>query len=156
MALKIDATWSQPIGLTDASSENLIYGSDLSDTPTGPGVYVFARIHGNSISPLYIGQAANIKSRLEQQFNNVRLMMGLKQAASGKRVLLVAEVHLKPGQRRDKVLDVLESSLIGHALATGATLLNKAGTKTPAHEIDFRGNVTSRKVAPRRMRVRSR
>src|SRR5437773_3425562 len=116
MVLKISASWSQPIELQDASSENLIYSCDLSTTPSAPGIYVFARVHGDSISPLYVGQAANVKSRLEQQFNNVRLMMGISRATTGKRILLVAEVHLKPGQQRDKVLDVFESTLIGHPL----------------------------------------
>ncbi|MDH5179513.1 MAG: GIY-YIG nuclease family protein [Gammaproteobacteria bacterium] len=156
MALNIEATWSKAIDLTDGSKKNLIYSiADINIVPNKPGIYVFARKHGNSFSPIYIGQADNLKSRIEQQFNHVPLMMSIKNAQQGKRILLFCEANLKKGQDRKKVLNLIENALIDHALSEGCELVNKQGTKRPAHSISFTGNRASEAIAPRKMLVKS-
>jgi hypothetical protein len=85
---------------------------------------------------------------LEGQFNNLRLMMAIKKAHAGRRILLVARLKLKRGQRMSKVLDVVESALIKHSLAQGHDLLNQQGTKTRVHAIRSKGNNSSRQIAP--------
>lgn len=113
-----------------------------------PGVYVFARKHGRSIAPLYIGQARKLRSRIEGQLNNLRLMVGVKNAQAGRRILLVGRLTLHRGQRKKKVMDIVESALIKRALAEGHDLLNQQGTKTKVHIIRSKGNSSSRQIAP--------
>lgn len=156
--MRIEVKWSRPLPLRDGSAELLTYTcDDLDPSLDEPGVYIFARRHGDSVSPLYIGQASRLKQRVEQQFaNNTRLMNGLKQAGAGQRILLLGRVQFKRGQQLKQVLNVLESALIQHALTEGHELLNKQGTKTPVHTISFQGNRTSRCIAPLHVNVRMR
>jgi hypothetical protein len=157
MALSINCCWSDPISLKDGTRKNLIYYIDeIDDIPDKPGIYIFARSHGNSVSPIYIGQADKLKTRIEHQFNNVKLMMGVRNAARAIRILIYCEARISKGQNRKKVLAILENALIDHALSEGHELLNKQGTKKPTHKIEFKGNRTSEKIAPRNMYVKSR
>ncbi len=152
--MKIDLKWERPFRLKDGSRLNLIYScTGLDRIRSKPGVYVFARRFSKSVFPLYIGQALRLRGRIEQQFNNVKLMMGLKKARSGHRILLVARLSLHPGQQKKKVLDIIESALIKHALAQGHDLLNQQGTKTKVHTLKSKGNSSSRYVAPLTMLV---
>jgi hypothetical protein len=147
--VKIALTWERPLPLSDGSSWNQIYVCHgLGRVPSKPGVYVFARQFGNNVVPLYVGQASKLRSRIEEQFNNLRLMMGIKNAHAGRRILLVARLKLRRGQQMSKVLDIVEAALIKNALAQGHDLLNQQGTKTRVHVIKSQGNSSSRQVAP--------
>lgn len=117
------------------------------------GVYVFARSFGKLVVPLYIGQAKGLRSRITQQLNNASLMLTIQNADIGRRILLVARLKLHRGQQKKKVLDIVESSLIKHALAQGHDLLNKQGVKTKVHTIKSKGNHSSKQVAPLTMLV---
>jgi hypothetical protein len=152
--LKIDLKWDKPIRLRDGTNLNQIYAiRGLSGISDKAGVYIFARRFGQSIAPLYVGQASRLRNRIENQMNNVRLMMGVKNAQAGHRILLVARLKLHPGQQENKVLNIVESALIKHALAEGYELLNKQGVKASVHTIKSKGNTSSKKVAPLRMLV---
>lgn len=152
--MKIDLKWDNPIRLKDGSRHNQIYAvRGLDRISKKAGVYIFARTFGKFTEPLYVGQALKLRNRIEGQLNNVRLMMGVKNAQAGRRILLVAHLKLHPGQQKGKVLDIVESALIKHALADGCELLNKQGVKTKVHVIRSEGNTSSKKVAPLRMLV---
>jgi len=152
--LRIELKWEKPLRLKDGSSMNLVYRCvGLDRIPSKPGIYVFSRRYGKHVAPLYIGQALKLSARIEQQLNNVHLMMGLKHAQSGRRILLVAKLILHRGQRKKKVLEIVESALIKHALAEGHDLLNHQGTKTKVHTIKSKGNNSSRQIAPLTMLV---
>jgi hypothetical protein len=147
--MKIALKWEKPIRLRDGSTQNRIYFCRGTDKfPRKPGVYVFARKFGKNIFPLYVGQASRLKGRIEGQFNNLRLMVGIKNAPAGNRILLIARLYLKRGQQMNKVLDIVESALIKNALAQGHDLLNQQGTKTRVHVIRSVGNSSSRQIAP--------
>jgi len=153
--MNIRVVWQQPIPLKDGASRGFIYVvSDPKAIPERPGVYTFARRFGDTVSPLYIGQARNLKLRIDQQLNNVKLMMGIQNAQAGERIVLVGELSLQPGQQVPRVLDVVENALIELALVNEYELLNKQGTHTPFHSISFEGNTSSHHIAPARMRVR--
>lgn len=155
--MKIHVDWHRPIKLLDGSTESLIFRpSRTAIIPKAPGIYLFCRKHGTSVSPLYIGKAENLARRIEQQLNNLKLMVAIQRAASGDRILLIGQPKLLQGQRAMKVLRVLENSLIDHALSEGHELLNIQGTKTKVHYIENKGNRDSRKVAPLSMHARSR
>lgn len=147
--MKIALKWEKPLRLRDGSRHNQIYHcGSFERLPRKPGVYVFARKFGKNVAPLYVGQASRLKGRIEGQFNNLRLMMGIKNAPAGRRILFVARLYLKRGQQMGKVLDIVESALIKNALAQGHDLLNQQGTKTKVHVIRSKGNNLSRQVAP--------
>jgi hypothetical protein len=155
--LKIDLKWERPFRLKDGARFNLIYNcSGLNHVLSKPGLYIFARRYGRSIVPLYVGQALKLRGRIEQQFNNLKLMMAVKGARSGHRILLVGRLRLHPGQQKKKVLDIVESALIKHALAQGHDLINQHGTKTSVHTIRSKGNTSSKQIAPRTMLVERR
>lgn len=152
--MKIDLKWDKPIRLRDGARHNQLYHcGDLSRFPRKPGIYVFARRFGGKVYPLYIGQASKLRYRIDGQLNNLRLMMGIKGAPAGRRILLLAHLNLKRGQQMSKVLDTVESALIKHALVQGHDLLNQQGTKTSVHTIKSKGNGASRQVAPLTMYV---
>jgi hypothetical protein len=152
----VEVHWDHPIPLLDGSREHLIYTcEDLDALPDTPGVYVFARKHGSVVDPLYIGQARNVRTRIIQQFNNVRLMNGVRAAPSGARILLVGKPKLRGRQNVESVLDLVERALIQHALAEGHELLNYQGTHTRVDVVRSYGNRTSQKVAPLEMNVKA-
>lgn len=143
--------WDGPYDLRKAPREGLIYALDaLDDLDEAPGVYVFARVHGPRTVPLYIGQAGNVRKRIRQQLNNLKLMRGLENAPTGHRTLHVAWPQLRQGQQQAKVLAIVESALIATALSQGFGLVNVQGTKTLAHRIESRGNREAREWLPGR------
>jgi hypothetical protein len=147
--MKIDLKWDKPFRLKDGSKTNQIYCCAGLERLSGkPGVYIFARKFGKIVFPLYVGQAKSLRSRIEGQFNNLRLMVGIRNAQNGRRILLIGRLSLHPGQRKKKVLDIVESALIKRALAEGHDLLNQQGTKTKVHSIKSEGNSSSRQIAP--------
>lgn len=152
--MRIDLVWDKPLRLRDGLRSNLIYECrDLESVSDNPGVYVFARCFGDVVVSLYIGQALRLHARIEQQLNNVRLMMGLKRAPVGHRILLPGRLKMRQGQKPKKILDVVETALIKRALANGHDLLNRWGTKTKVHAIRSKGNTASRQVVPLMMLV---
>jgi hypothetical protein len=79
--------------------------------------------------------------------------MGIRSAQSGDRILLVGRLKLNKGQQMKKVLDIVESALIKHALSAGHEILNSQGAKTKVHVIRSTGNTSSRQVAHLTMNV---
>lgn len=153
--MNFNATWAQPIDLVDGTSLGLTYYvKEITQIPENPGAYVFARVHSGKVTPLYIGESANLRKRIDQHFKkNVRLMNSLKKAPSGKLVFLYCTIRTNSDKRRDAMLALLQKALIEHALSEGHQLLNLQLTKTPFHTISFTGNRSSEQVAPRLMYV---
>jgi hypothetical protein len=152
--MDIQLRWLEPLDLVDGKRDGLIYNIEDDDwdyIPDAPGVYVFARAHGNSIAPLYIGRATSLSDRIWQHLNNnLRLMRGLEDAATGYRVLLLAPVIARPGQRIARVLQIVEGALIRSALIEGYEILNVQGARTPVHTISSSGNRTATDWLPSR------
>lgn len=116
--LNFKATWSKPVNLIDGAAQNLTYFVEaIENIPESPGAYVFARVHGGRVVPLYIGETSNLYQRLCQHFkNNVKLMNSIKTAPTGKRVVIFCTIKTKSEKRRDSILAVLQKSLIEHTL----------------------------------------
>jgi hypothetical protein len=141
MILSIE--WSRPLQLRDGSRENLIYmakPATLDKIPELPGIYIFGRRYARNFEALYVGQATHIRGRVESQFNNLRLMQHLKNARSGKRIVLAGRFKAKPGQKLKKCLDLAELALIRHFLSEGHDLVNKQGIRLRGHEVQSTGN----------------
>jgi hypothetical protein len=141
--MDINVLWHKPIDLLDGSEQNLIYTvkeDDISRFEGLPGVYMFCRIYSDVLSPLYIGKALDLGSRIRQQFNTTKLMKAVENSPKGTKVLVVGEFKCKSGQNNDVCIKLVEKILIEHALAEGNDLVNLQGTKVPYHEIAFTGN----------------
>lgn len=133
--MKLRLEWLRPLMLADASEQNMIYSFDFSKLPDTAGVYVFGRRYGKQFEALYVGKAGGLRWRTKGQLNNLRLMQHLKNAKSGKRVLLAGRFISKGGQQEKKCLDILERALIRYFLSEGHDLVNKQGTRLRRHEI---------------------
>ncbi len=149
--MKIEIEWQEPLTLRDGSAEGLIFTCDLKQIPNEAGVYVFCRDHGETRSPIYIGKGLDLRRRVTQELNHVKLMNGVKNSGNGKKILLYAIVCTKKGQQIDKVLKVVEPSLINTALLEGFDIFNTQGTKTPVHTIKSSGRKTDHAPFPRVM-----
>jgi hypothetical protein len=152
--VKITIKWDKPLRLRDgAKFHQPYYCPKLDRISNKPGVYIFARTYGDLVTPLYVGQSSKLRKRIEHHFkHNVHLMMKLQGADNGHRFLFVGRLKLGRGQQEKKVLDIVESSLIKHALTQGHILFNMQGVKPRrVHTIKSRGNLLSKQVAPRTM-----
>jgi hypothetical protein len=147
--LNLQLEWLAPFDLIDGSRSNLIYDIEhLDQIPEKAGVYVFARVHGKAVAPLYIGRAENLQRRIGQQLNNVRLMRGIENAQAGYRTLHVARFIARPSQYAPRMIKTIEAALISTALVEGFELLNISGTKTLIHTITSSGNREARRWLP--------
>lgn len=135
MQLYVD--WLTPVPMR--SSDTLILTTDFAVLPQSPGVYIFCRKWGKQSEALYVGRAENIRSRVRQQTNNLKLMKHIANAAIGQRQIIAGCFLPKPGQPLTKCLDLIERALIRHFLSEGHNLVNKVGAKLWEHEIDSTG-----------------
>lgn len=140
-SMELDVFWHPPIDLREDHDDGLILTCELEKLPEEPGVYAFCRTFGDKIEPLYIGRAADLRSRIKGHFKgSVRLMNKIKDAKIGQKVVLAGEWRAKPGQSAHKALAIIESALIKYAIAEGHDLLNVVGARTPVHTINSSGN----------------
>ena len=137
--MKLQLEWTRPISLRSAAHSNLIYSVDENKLPSTAGIYVFGRRHGGAFEALYVGKANDIRKRLRGQFKNLPLMMHVKKAKNGKRVLMAGCFQPKPGQKSAKCLPIVERALIRYFLSEGHDLVNKQGTRLRRHEIVSNG-----------------
>lgn len=137
MKLKLD--WNKPVPLRSCS--NGYYQLDLEAVPSSPGIYIFARRWGKSYEALYIGRSQKLRGRVKGHLNSVKLMSHLKNAKTGKRVLIYGTPVTKQGQQQDKVLGSLEKAFIRHFLLEGHDIVNSQGTRIRNHEIESVGSI---------------
>jgi hypothetical protein len=118
----------------------LIYDFVHSSAPTDPGIYIFGRLHSKKFEALYVGKAKNLQSRTKGQLKNLKLMLHLKGAKTGTRVVLLGRFRAATGQQSDRCLPILEKALIRHFLSEGHDLVNIQGTQVKRHEISTVGS----------------
>jgi hypothetical protein len=156
MPLKIEATWFDRVELNLTGKRPPKYGcNEIDVVPKLPGAYAFFRIHGRINTCLYVGRSDNLRRRLKQHLNkSAELMDALYHAGTGMRVFVGCTVNLKKDSNKlDRVLKVLETSLINYAISEGQQLLNKRGTKRPSHEIRFSRSRFAERIVERQMIV---
>jgi hypothetical protein len=128
--------WGRPIALKDGSPQNLIYLPDPDRLPKAAGVYVFGRRRKNGgFEALYVGRANNIRGRVWDHRKNLPLMMHLKKAKDGQRVVRAGVFDARTGQKVKKCLPLIERALIRYFLSEGHDLVNKAGARLGRHEL---------------------
>jgi hypothetical protein len=91
--LNIDAVWAKPIKLKETGTSATYICPELTLFPEEPAVYIFGREFGDNVTPIYIGKALNLRQRMQQQFDSVKLMSRLKSAANGSRFLIYCLPH---------------------------------------------------------------
>jgi hypothetical protein len=153
--LRLQVEWGRPILLRKASGTGLLYDLSPESLPDDTGVYVLARRWGSSFEALYVGKGMNIRSRVKNQLNNLRLMQHVANAQSGQRVLIPGRLVTRPGQNRTKALALMERTLIRYFLAEGHDLVNKQGTRIRRHELQSIGR-HPRGFTPRLMFIEDR
>ena len=139
--MKLRLEWAHPMPLRNASrDENLLYSCDYAKLPTKAGVYVFGRRFGKNFEALYVGKANAIRWRVRGQLKNLPLMLHLKNAKSGERVVLAGRFIPRRGQQEAKCLRLLERALVRYFFSEGHDLVNKQGARLRRHEITLRGS----------------
>jgi hypothetical protein len=134
--MKLQIEWVRPMAMRDAlRDEHLIYAFDHFKLPEDAGVYVFGRRYGRNFEALYVGKASSIRWRIRGQLKNLPLMLHLKKAKAGRRIVLAGRFIAKPGQKEEKCLTLLERALIRYFLSEGHDLVNKQGARLRRHEI---------------------
>ncbi|MGH3690506.1 MAG: GIY-YIG nuclease family protein [Microbacterium sp.] len=133
--MELRVAWMQPIPLTKSKRRDRIYDTDLDRIPNVAGVYVLGRVWGTSFEALYVGKADNLKRRVDQHLNNLRLMRHLEDAQKGSRVVMIGTFMAKQNQPANVCLPLIEKALIRHFLAEGHDLVNAQGTRRRQHEI---------------------
>lgn len=149
--MNINTFWHQPIYLEDGSKENYIFYVDEGQFPDEAGCYVFFSQYGERRRIIYIGRASNLRARTKNQFNNVKLMNGIKNFSKGYKMVMYCTIKTKRGQNLKKALEILEKNLIKYAFTEGHELLNIQGAKIHFHEIAFKGNRTSEDLFSRKI-----
>lgn len=150
--MKIHIEWGRPLALRDGTKQNLIYVADVPKLPDAAGIYVLGRRWGSDFEALYVGKANRIRGRVKGQLNNLRLMQHLRNAKTGKRIVLSGRVVTRPGQQLEKTLLLAERALIRYFLSEGHDLVNKQGTRLRRHEVVSDGKHPKRFI-PREMYV---
>ena len=145
--MRLRLEWTRQISLRSALRQNLIYSADLDKLPSTAGVYVFGRRYGGGFEALYVGMATQeIRKRVRDQFKNLPLMMHVKNAKKGKRIVLAGCFKPKPGQKLAKCVPLIERGLIRYFLSEGHDLVNKQGTRLRRHEIASSGKHPKRLI----------
>ena len=145
--VRLHLEWMRQVSLRSASrQQNLTYWADQNKLPSASGVYVFGRRYGNSFEALYVGKANDIRGLLKGQFKNRPLMMHVKKAKKGKRVVLTGCFVARPGQKLGRCLPLIERALIRYFLSEGHDLVNVAGTRLRRHEITSSGKQLKRLI----------
>ena len=139
--MHLNITWEKPIQLRSGRKKGLIYDVDLELLERQPGIYIFARRWGKSFEALYVGQSKNIRGRIRGHLNNLKLMRHIEDAKTGRRFVIVGYASPKPGQKIDKVLNLLERALIRHFMSEGHDLVNQQGVRIKRHIVESSGNV---------------
>ena len=96
---------------------------------------VRTKVGTTSFEALYVGKATNIRHRIHQQLNNLRLMQHVQEAKAGRRILFVGSLIPKPGQKVERCLPIIERAFIRYFLSEGCDLVNIQGAKLRQHEV---------------------
>jgi hypothetical protein len=148
--MKLHLEWLPAVALRDGADQNLIYVCDHEKIPERPGLYIFGRTFGSSFEALYVGKAgSSLRSRIKQQFNNLKLMQHVRNAKIGERVLLFGVFTPQQGQQPDNCVPIMERAMIRHYLEREDDLVNVHGTRLKTHEVlssGARGMVPSKIV----------
>ena len=139
--MKLAIEWERPVPLRSGKREGLIYNVDWESLPDTAGIYIFARRWGKSYEALYVGKSKNVRRRVRSHLNNLRLMKHIEDAKIGRRVVFAGSAIMKPGQKQERVISLLERTFIRHFLSEGHDLVNQLGVRIRRHEIASDGRI---------------
>jgi hypothetical protein len=145
--VNIEVAWSQPIPMKRTRSGG--YSVDLIRVPEAAGVYVYGRRWREGFEALHVGKALDIRSRINSQLNNGRLMSHIEEVKIGNRIVAAGVIQTKGGQRIEKCLTLVERALIRYFLSEGDDLVNAQGTHLRRHVISY--TQTPRWLVPHEM-----
>lgn len=147
--MKLNIKWNKPITLVKEKNNGLIYSLNLDKIPDVPGIYIFGRLHGATYEALYVGKSGNLRKRMKQHLNNLKLMKHLEKAKTGERIIITGQAVPLPGQQLNKIIRILERAFISHFLEKGDDLINIKGITIRRHEINSEGPFKKTFIPPR-------
>jgi hypothetical protein len=144
--------WIASVELLTQDRSYAIDEDELRHVPEkGHVVYVFCRHRGDQFIPQYVGRSNRPRKRLKEHLSSERMSQAIAESGNGKRVVLIASVKPRPGQKAEQVARAVEGLLIRKFHAEGWDLLNNKGTKRPRKDIRWRGSNQYLKLVPREM-----
>lgn len=101
------------------------------------GCYVFARRHGDSYTPLYVGKTTrqDFQSEVFALQKQKKCIMGLLKPTRGQLVLFLLSADRKPGGVSKETIKALEKYLIREAVRRNPNLWNEQGTKPDPFQV---------------------
>jgi hypothetical protein len=139
LAMELRLEWGRPVKMKHAGKNSIGYNVDLAKITNRAGVYIFGRRYGSQFEALYVGKSGNLRKRVRGHLNNLKLTQHLRNASSGRRLVLAARLLAKPGQRLSKCMALAERALIRHFLSEGDDLVNMQGTRIRRHQLASSG-----------------
>ena len=122
--MRIQLLWNTPIILGSSTTlRETMKNFDLKELPTSAGIYMFYRqMKNGSQEVLYIGQTTNIRSRMKDHFNSLKLVEWLEDTQQGSKMLVFADIKTRGDLAY--ALNQAEKSLIQHFSDNEHPLLN--------------------------------
>jgi hypothetical protein len=145
--------WQQPI-VVARRRQIVISDEDIQSVHEMAGIYYFARNHGATSIPFYIGESTNLNKRLKDHLKTRKIadvlrgieIPGAPTISQGARTFHFAYFMPKTSQTLAKALAIAQKFMIQEALAEGIPLLNLQLTTIRAHSISFTGSAAARGV----------
>jgi hypothetical protein len=155
VSMQIRINWQKPI-LLFRNKKPAYTDDDIAEIKDTAGVYYFARAFGDNSKPFYIGETHNLRMRLKQHLNSVKIMDALRGISNPSTVKISQgpryfHYGYLGGNAKDKKkrLRIVQRYLINEALSMKLVLLNKQGTVVTTHSLMFEGDSEGRGVYPR-------
>lgn len=118
---------------------------------SGTGVYLFCRRHGHRLLPQYVGRSKRLRQRIREHLERVSMMRAISNGEHGRRVVLVAMVQTRRGQRATRVAQDVESMLLRHFRESHYELVNEKGMRRPLRTVRWSGSRAYRDLVPPEM-----
>ena len=95
--MRIQLLWNTPIILGSSTTlRETMKNFDLKELPTSAGIYMFYRqMKNGSQEVLYVGQTTNIRSRVKDHFNSLKLVEWLEDTQQGSKMLVFADIKTR-------------------------------------------------------------
>lgn len=151
--MQITIHWQKPIQLTK-NRKVLVDRRELPDVLEEiPGVYFFARKHGSTVLPFYIGETLKIRGRLKDHLGRVEIVDVLrgespdKAIRNGNRYFHYGYLHgnAEKAMMKKRLL-IAQKHLIRVALEHQIPILNSNLTKVKTHLLEFTGSAATRAI----------
>jgi hypothetical protein len=145
--MKMSFEWKNPVLLTK-NKKIIVTQDQIESIEEWPGVYYFARNHGATSTPFYIGETLTLRGRLKNHLATAKIadvlrgmpVAGAPAISNGPRSFHFAYLTgNKNKENAKKILQIAQKFMIEAALAADVPLLNSKLTVIKTHTLLFSG-----------------